>query len=173
MACQSPCGLGWALEYPSLSSSFSNLVLRHFSEVIMENVPALIRYFCCLLKWSPGRLTSHVWQRPQQASVVMRSPLQPGLWAMKENSRTAQPRNPCSVLVRAAHTAAVPAIRRRRRRDRCMLDRTSMPREALVSYLFPWSIKATIVWRKFTMKSIFILIQMNTYKQKWKRLLMV
>lgn len=57
-------------------------------------------------------VTSQVWQRPQQASVVMRSPLQPGFWATKENSRTAQPLKPWSVLVMATHTTAVPATRR-------------------------------------------------------------
>lgn len=86
-----------------------------------------------LIEVSAGRVTSHVWQRPQQASVVMRSVLQPGLWATKENSRTAQPRKPWSVLVRAAHAAAVPAIRRTRK-DRCMLGRICMPRE-LFNYL--------------------------------------
>lgn len=65
-------------------------------------------------------VTSQVWQRPQQASVVTRRPLQPGLWATKENSRTAQPRKPWRVLVRATHTASVPATRSRRR-ERCIL----------------------------------------------------
>lgn len=36
-------------------------------------------------------LTSQVSQRPQHASVVTRSPLQPGFLARKVNSRTAQP----------------------------------------------------------------------------------
>ncbi|KAG7234120.1 hypothetical protein INR49_005784 [Caranx melampygus] len=36
-------------------------------------------------------LTSQVSQRPQQASVVMCSPPQPGFLARKVNSRTAQP----------------------------------------------------------------------------------
>lgn len=41
---------------------------------------------------SPRRsLTSQVSQRPQHASVVTRSPLQPGFLARKVNSRTAQP----------------------------------------------------------------------------------
>lgn len=90
----------------------------------MENVSAFDMVLVSLIEASAGRVTSHVWQRPQQASVVMRSPLQPGLWATKENSRTAQPRNPWSVLDRAAHAAAAPAVSTRTR-DRCMLGRTS------------------------------------------------
>ena len=38
-------------------------------------------------------LTSQVSQRPQQASVVIRRPLQPGFLARKVNSLTAQPTN--------------------------------------------------------------------------------
>ncbi|KAG7243272.1 hypothetical protein INR49_011719, partial [Caranx melampygus] len=69
----------------------------------------------------PGRHVAGaaVWQRPQQASVVMRSPLQPGFWATKENSRTAHPRKPWSEVVTVTHTTAALATRRRRQeRDR-------------------------------------------------------
>lgn len=57
------------------------LVLRPGGEAARRDVGA-----------SPRRsLTSQVSQRPQHASVVTRSPLQPGFLARKVNSRTAQP----------------------------------------------------------------------------------
>lgn len=78
--------------------------------------------------------------------MVIRSPLQPGFWATKENSRTAQPRKPLSVVVTATHTTAAPATRRRRKeRDRgwrCMLGMMGRGREIkkkrlLFKYLYP------------------------------------
>lgn len=92
------------------------------------NVTDVLLLYCvcsCVCIYMCMSVTSQVWHRPQQASVVMRSPLQPGFWATKENSRTAQPRKPWSVVVvTVTHTAASATRRRRKVMDsgwRCML----------------------------------------------------
>lgn len=58
-------------------------------------------------------LTSQVSQRPQQASVVIRRPLQPGFLARKVNSLTAQPTNVCRFPPEVLRTQPQPARRRR------------------------------------------------------------
>lgn len=142
MGRQPSCGLGWVLEYSSFSSSFTIPVLRNFSEIAMEKsgTPTSAKCYLCSVtfieRWYTT-VTSQVWQRPQQASVVMRSPLQPGFWATKENSRTAQPRKPWSVLVMATHTTAVPATRRMIK-ERCMLGMIGRGKRVLFHYLYPF-----------------------------------
>lgn len=58
-------------------------------------------------------LTSQVSQRPQHASVVTRSPLQPGFLARKVNSRTAQPMKVRRSMAEVWSTTPQPASSRR------------------------------------------------------------
>lgn len=58
-------------------------------------------------------LTSQVSQRPQQASVVIRRPLQPGFLATNVNSRTAQPTKVPRFPPEVLRTQQQPARRRR------------------------------------------------------------
>ena len=58
-------------------------------------------------------LTSQVSQRPQQASVVIRRPLQPGFLARKVNSLTAQPTNVRRFSLEVLMTQPQPARSRR------------------------------------------------------------
>lgn len=60
-----------------------------------------------------GLLTSQVLQRPQQASVVIRSPLQPGFLARKVNSLTAQPTKVCRLPLEVLRAESRPPRRRR------------------------------------------------------------
>lgn len=105
-------------------------------------------------------VTSQVWQRPQQASVVTRRPRQPGLWATKENSRTAQPRNPWRVLVRARHMAAVPATRSRRK-DRCILGNQSKYKRPLFSWLKKVTIRIKAPFVKHEYIRVYIIFAMS------------
>lgn len=64
-------------------------------------------------KWTCPGLTSQVSQRPQQASVVIRRPLQPGFLARKVNSLTAQPTKVRTFPLEVLRTQQQPARRRR------------------------------------------------------------
>lgn len=105
----------------------SQLYLISFKKWTLRNQTKWL----ALKAWPPGPglgLTSQVSQRPQQASVVIRRPLQPGFLARKVNSLTAQPTKVCRFPLEGLRAQLQPARRRR----------TTGPRRRYASFmLFP------------------------------------